>query len=499
MSLQVRNQTSGALERVAGFNDTDTVLSATSRNPIQNKAVFAALTQKVEKTVNDLVYYYNTSQVYNKTEVRELIGAINTLTIEVVAQLPISDISTTTIYFVGPATGTNTYDEYVYVNDAWVKIGDTDIDLTDYITNANLTTILQSYYTKAEINNLLNSYYTKSEVNAELDTKQDTLTFDTTPTAGSNNPVTSNGIKNALNSLDVTALSTKFNNSVDLQGVKNILPYPYSGPVTSVSSGGITWTDNGDGTVTASGVATALSMFYVIFKQTTDLYKDECYVSGVPANAPNGCTISYRIGIQEGDKYYSGTDVQPGQEKTTVAFDGSTYWLHVYLRIAEGTDCTTPVTFKPMIRRKDTGGTNIWTPYAMTNQQLSKTVEIPITWNFPEGMSADYNYSHCYKIGKICILSISMRINAPAANTTYNIGSIPTSCILPMYASDRPSANGGGLSISGRYTGNTGNIDSNVYSLGINSFSGTIFFRSSVVVSDKSNHFICGNFVFPTK
>ena len=49
MSVRARN-TSGVLERVAGYNDTDLVLSATSKNPIANKTVYAALQQKIEKT-----------------------------------------------------------------------------------------------------------------------------------------------------------------------------------------------------------------------------------------------------------------------------------------------------------------------------------------------------------------------------------------------------------------------------------------------------------------
>ena len=199
MSLQLRNQSSGVLERVAGFNDTDSILSPTSQNPIMNKTVYNALAQKIEKTVNDLVNYYDKSQVYNKTEVRELIGAINTLTIEVVTTLPTQDISTTTIYFVGPATGTNTYDEYVYVNNAWVKIGDTQIDLSNYITSSALTTVLQDYYTKSALNaKLADEYYTKTQTNTLLDAKENSLTFDEAPTTGSNNPVKSGGIKTAL-------------------------------------------------------------------------------------------------------------------------------------------------------------------------------------------------------------------------------------------------------------------------------------------------------------
>ena len=201
MSVQFRNQTTGTLERAAGFTDTDAVLSATSRNPIQNKAVHAALAQKIDKTVSDLENYYNTSQVYNKQEVRDLIGSINTLTIEVVATLPTQDISSTTIYFVGPAAGTNTYDEYVYVNNTWVKIGDTQIDLSGYVTSAALTTALQSYYDKTQTDALFNDYYDKDTVDDLLNLKQDALTFDNQPIAGSANPVTSAGIKTALDNI----------------------------------------------------------------------------------------------------------------------------------------------------------------------------------------------------------------------------------------------------------------------------------------------------------
>ncbi len=201
MSLQVRNQTSGALERVAGFNDTDSILSPSSKNPISNKAVYNALLQKIDKTVTDLINYYDKSQVYTKPEVRALIGSINTLTIEVVSELPTSEISTTTIYFVGPKPGTNNYDEYVYVGGNWVQIGDTTIDLSNYVTSANLTTVLQDYYTKSQADTLFDNYYDKDAVDDLLDTKQNTLDFDNTPIAGSQNPVTSAGIKTALDNI----------------------------------------------------------------------------------------------------------------------------------------------------------------------------------------------------------------------------------------------------------------------------------------------------------
>lgn len=47
-------------------------------------------------------------------------------------------------------------------------------------------------------------YYTKAQVDALLSGKQNTLTFDSTPTSGSNNPVTSAGIKSYVDTQSVT-------------------------------------------------------------------------------------------------------------------------------------------------------------------------------------------------------------------------------------------------------------------------------------------------------
>lgn len=201
----------------------DMSLSPTSTNPIANKIVYNALKEKVEKTVNDLINYYVKTDVYNKTEVRDLLGALNTLTIEVVNSLPNSNISTTTIYFLESISGK--YDEYVYVNDTWVKIGDTNIDLSQYVTSSQMTSILQDYYTYTEVDTLLDYYYTKNEVDTELNKKQNTLTFDSAPTINSTNPVTSSGIKTALNTKQNTltfdtAPKTGSTNPVTSEGIK---------------------------------------------------------------------------------------------------------------------------------------------------------------------------------------------------------------------------------------------------------------------------------------
>jgi len=105
----------------------------------------------ITNAVNDLTNYYKKTETYTQTEVNNLISAISSLRIEIVQTLPVSDISTTTIYFVPKTTSetNNVYDEYVYVNSAWELIGSTEIDLSDYVKESDLVAI-----TNAEIDTI---------------------------------------------------------------------------------------------------------------------------------------------------------------------------------------------------------------------------------------------------------------------------------------------------------------------------------------------------------
>ena len=132
----------------------DPTISESSTNPVQNKAIALKL-----------------SDYYTKDQIDAIVAALDTLSLEPVAELPTQDISTTTIYLLETATP-GTYEQYLYLNETWVLLGSTDVDLSNY--------------------------YNKSQVDTLLLTKQSVLTFDNAPTSGSNNPVKSGGIYTAL-------------------------------------------------------------------------------------------------------------------------------------------------------------------------------------------------------------------------------------------------------------------------------------------------------------
>ena len=117
--------------------------------------------------VNDLVNYYTKSETYTKTEVNGLISAIPKFAIEVVNSLPTTDISTTTIYLLrnSETTGSDLFEEYIYVNNAWELLGAQTIDLSDYVTTSDLNTALASYVTSTSLATTLLGYVTTTTWN----------------------------------------------------------------------------------------------------------------------------------------------------------------------------------------------------------------------------------------------------------------------------------------------------------------------------------------------
>lgn len=138
----------------------------------------AALTS-AEKYTDDKVY-----------EINEKIKNINRPLEFFVVQDPthLMGFTNRAIYFAPSKTpGTNNkYDEYVYVEGEWERIGSTDVDLSNYYTKTEVDTALANAgghgaptYTKAEVDNIANAKadktttYSKTDVDGLLNNKVD--------------------------------------------------------------------------------------------------------------------------------------------------------------------------------------------------------------------------------------------------------------------------------------------------------------------------------------
>lgn len=73
---------------------------------------------------------------YTKEEMDEIISQLKQFEMKVVPSLPTTNIKPNCIYFVPreDPSGTDSYYEYIYVNNKWEFVGTTNVDLSNYWT-----------------------------------------------------------------------------------------------------------------------------------------------------------------------------------------------------------------------------------------------------------------------------------------------------------------------------------------------------------------------------
>lgn len=92
---------------------------------------------------------------YNKTQVDEMIGSLQSITLEIVQTLPTTG-NAGTIYLVPvyiPETDPpelDYYTQHIYTNSAWQQIGTTKVDLTNYYTKTEVDGLLENKQDKLE-------------------------------------------------------------------------------------------------------------------------------------------------------------------------------------------------------------------------------------------------------------------------------------------------------------------------------------------------------------
>lgn len=147
----------------------------------------------ITNSVSNLTNYYLKSETYTKAEVASLIWSIQQFHYEIFAN--ISDITTpagNVLYLIWPKwSGSDLYEEYVYTTQ-FIKIWETSIDLSNYVTISALNTALSSYVTSAVFTQTLQDYVTTTNLSQTL-----------------SDYVTSSGLTNILaNYVTTTSLNT---------------------------------------------------------------------------------------------------------------------------------------------------------------------------------------------------------------------------------------------------------------------------------------------------
>ena len=166
-------------------------------------------------------------------------------------------------------------------------------------------------------------------------------------------------INKALNEVALTSQTVGYTK-------KNLIPYPYK--TSSNVSNGITWTDNGDGTITARGTATVSDSYFEIYEG--EMLKPGKYVitSGIEDSAQvyiYARRVDKKTGEKVGDVYRSldGTatfEISEGE--------ADIYNLYINAYIALNTSVS-GIIFKPMIRRAEIDDA-MWEPYRLSVSEM---------------------------------------------------------------------------------------------------------------------------------
>lgn len=133
----------------SNWNESDNSSDAYIQNKPTALSAFTNDSGFITNTVNNLTNYYTTSTIYTKTEVDNLISAAKNGRFEVVAILPTTDIQTNVIYLLPKTVSQtdNVYDEYINTDGTsagWEKIGDTQIDLSNYVQKSSTAGLIKN-------------------------------------------------------------------------------------------------------------------------------------------------------------------------------------------------------------------------------------------------------------------------------------------------------------------------------------------------------------------
>ena len=217
----------------------------------------------------------------------------------------------------------------------------------------------------------------------------DNSQWDTAPTANSTKPVTSGGLKAQFD-----AVTNEFSDITNILGAKNILPNGAS----TVTTNGITFTVNANGTVKATGTATAdatlvlSSSFYVGNGRKVIL-------SGCPSG---GSTSKYFMYLtNENGNTSKGNDVGNG---VTVTADANNLGCRILVKSGQALG-TSGITFSPMVRPANIRNAS-YVPYAMTNRELSSQISSCPNFINPTSMTVVFDANGTYTIQKDGIYEI---------------------------------------------------------------------------------------------
>lgn len=130
----------------------------------------------------------------------------------------------------------------------------------------------------------------------------------------------------------------------------NLIPYPYARTTQTIS--GVTLTDNGDGSITVNGTATANVWYPISTRTASTIYatKGTYYLSGCPSGG-SGNKYWLQCDVYNGTKQIAGfCDAGNGKTQDLSAYDITTISVNIHVNSGTTVD---NLTFRPLLVKMD--------------------------------------------------------------------------------------------------------------------------------------------------
>lgn len=173
----INNSITSLLNRVGITESETTKLNDNVADLYLTKVNVGEVYDKVEtdsKLANKVNNSFLTSNYYNKEAILEMINNISSLELKVVEELPTENIGSTTIYLIKKEIekDKNIYEEYVYLNGSWEMIGNTEINMNDFVKPEQVMPIVEENSTQTfelELTNAVSDMYIVTSKSYSLD------------------------------------------------------------------------------------------------------------------------------------------------------------------------------------------------------------------------------------------------------------------------------------------------------------------------------------------
>lgn len=173
----------------------------------------------------------------------------------------------------------------------------------------------------------------------------------------------------------------------------NLIPYPYA--TTTRTENGVTFTDNGDGTVTVNGTATANTWFQLSAKNTNQIYVPKgIYIVSGGLDKGTSTTIGFEVNVYNGDTKV--TSFSTIGNNLTVDITSYTFTnIAVYIYVPKGATVENLV-FKPKLISLGYEPYGYKIPLVNVGKNLLNIADITITQTNSYYASRRYTDIHKY-------------------------------------------------------------------------------------------------------